>query len=406
MENNITIVNGNIFNSHSQTIVNTVNCVGVMGKGIALVYKLRYPKLFEKYQEVCKKRLLDIGKLWLYKEELNAPWVLNFPTKKHWKFPSEYGYIEAGLQKFLSSYKEKGITSIAFPLLGANNGGLDPNKVLDIMTKFLSQCDIPVEIYIYNPQSKDDLFDAFKEKWNLIPADRLKEITGIRMQKQIDIISNALNLGEIQSLISLIEYPGIGLVTMQKCYKMVMQSKEVNEPNLFEIKEDSQDSPFEMTSSTSDTSATQTIQTDGEQNKICHYIIDTNVFINCPDILSRIDSKHIIIVSAKVADELDKMKVKLSDKERRNAEKALRILNRSNDREVFFELSDASLLPDDFDKRSPDNLILSVALKYKTRNPIMLTSDNGLQIKSKILQIPTISLKDFLAQAKPWQNIT
>lgn len=185
-----------------------------------------------------------------------------------------------------------------------------------------------------------------------------------------------------------------------------MQSKEVNERNLFDIKEDSQDSPFEMTSSTSDTSAPQTIQTDGEQNNICHYIIDTNVFINCPDILSRIDSKHKIIVSAKVADELDKMKVKLSDKERRNAEKALRILNRSNDQDVFFELSDASLLPDDFDKRSPDNLILSVALKYKSRNPIMLTSDNGLQIKSKILQIPTISLKDFLAQAKPWQNIT
>lgn len=405
MENNVTIIKGNIFNSHSQTIVNTVNCVGVMGKGIALVYKLRYPQLFEKYQAVCKKGLLDIGKLWLYKEEDNVPWVLNFPTKKHWKFPSEYGYIEAGLQKFLSSYKEKGITSIAFPLLGANNGGLEPNKVLDIMKKFLSQCDIPVDIYLYDPQSKDDLFDLFKEKWNLIPADKIKNITGIRMQKQIDIISNALNSGDIQSLISLIEYPGIGLATMQKCYKMVMESKDLDTPNLFDLQEDSQSLPFITSSSPSDIIPHQSRQLDEEQFNIYHYIIDTNVFINCPDILSKIDCKHKIVLSAKVADELDRMKVKLSDKERKNAEKALRILNRS-DREVRFELSDSSLLPDDFDKRSPDNLILSVALKYKTRNPIMLTSDNGLQIKSKILQIPTISLKDFLAQAKPWQNIT
>ena len=126
------------------------------------------------------------------------------------------------------------------------------------------------------------------------------------------------------------------------------------------------------------------------------YIIDTNVFVNCPDIISKIDKKYPIVLSAKVTDELDKMKIKLDDQGKKNAEKALRILNTEKGHKIIYEFADTSLLPEDFDKRSPDNMILSVALKYKSENPIMLTSDNGLQLKSKILDIATISLKSFL----------
>lgn len=127
-----------------------------------------------------------------------------------------------------------------------------------------------------------------------------------------------------------------------------------------------------------------------------YYIIDTNVFVNFPDIINKIDKKYPIILSAKVTDELDKLKIKLTEQDKQNAEKALRILNNENSHEIIYEFSDVSLLPDDFDKRSPDNMILSVALKYKAENPIMLTSDNGLQLKSKILGITTISLNNFL----------
>lgn len=126
-----------------------------------------------------------------------------------------------------------------------------------------------------------------------------------------------------------------------------------------------------------------------------YYIIDTNVFINCPDILSKIDTKYPIILSAKVIDELDKFKIR-SEQEKKNAETALRLLNRESTREIKFETAEASLLPPDYDRRSPDNLILSVALKYKKDHPIMLTSDNGLQLKCKALGITTISLKVFL----------
>ena len=221
---NIKFIRGNIFNTKAQSIVNTVNCVGVMGKGIALVFKLRYPKMFDLYSEYCKKKLIGIGKLWLYKEEENAPWVLNFPTKFHWKYPSKKEYIEKGLSKFVETYKDKGITSIAFPLLGTHNGGLDKQEVLSIMNQYLGQCNIPIEIYEYDPLSPDDLFEAFKKKWNLIPLEDKKATTGIRTQKQIDTINNAVNSESVKSMIALIEYDGVGIKTMEKCFKLVMNS--------------------------------------------------------------------------------------------------------------------------------------------------------------------------------------
>ncbi len=127
------------------------------------------------------------------------------------------------------------------------------------------------------------------------------------------------------------------------------------------------------------------------------YIIDTNVFVNYPDIISKIDEKYLVVLSAKVIDELDKLKIKLDTTEKQNVEKALRNINRAMDRRnVKMELSDLELLPADFDKKSPDNNILTVALKFEHENPILLTSDNGLQVKAKGLGIATISLKDFL----------
>ena len=127
------------------------------------------------------------------------------------------------------------------------------------------------------------------------------------------------------------------------------------------------------------------------------YIIDTNVFVECPNIISKINNKFGVVLSAKVIDELDKLKIKLDNDGRLNVQKALRMINTTiGKRDIKMEYADPSLLPEDFDKQSPDNLILSVALKFKNDNPILLTSDNGLQIKAKMMSITTISLKDFL----------
>ena len=131
------------------------------------------------------------------------------------------------------------------------------------------------------------------------------------------------------------------------------------------------------------------------------YIIDTNVFIDQPDIISKIDTKYRVILSAKVIDELDNLKVSLTVDKKKNVQKALRLINNSIEkRNIKMDTADLSLLPNDFNKKSPDNFILSVALYYKTENPIMLTSDNGLQIKAKGLNITTIKLKDFLKQLR------
>ncbi len=131
------------------------------------------------------------------------------------------------------------------------------------------------------------------------------------------------------------------------------------------------------------------------------YIIDTNVFVDHPEIISKIDTKYSVVLSAKVIDELDYLKISLSEEQKKNVQKSLRLINESIDkRGIKMDTADLNLLPSDFNKKSPDNFILSVALKYKSENPIMLTSDNGLQIKAKGLGITTITLKEFLNQRK------
>ena len=127
------------------------------------------------------------------------------------------------------------------------------------------------------------------------------------------------------------------------------------------------------------------------------YIIDTNVFVNKPNIIDYINPRDNIVVSAKVVDELDKLKLSLDDKSKRNVEEALRNINTVfKSRNIRMECADLNYLPTDFSKKNPDNLILSIAIKYRNQNPILLTSDNGFQIKAKGLGIPTLRLNDFI----------
>ena len=141
----IEYIEGDIFESPAQVIVNTVNTVGVMGKGLALSFKQRYPEMFERYKSVCEKHLLTVGKLMLFYEADH--WLLLFPTKENWRNPSKLEYIEKGLMKFVQTYAEKNITSIAFPRLGCGNGELDWNDVKPLMERYLKK--LPIDVYIY-----------------------------------------------------------------------------------------------------------------------------------------------------------------------------------------------------------------------------------------------------------------
>lgn len=137
----------NIFDSPAQTLVNAVNTVGVMGKGIAQDYKQRYPEMFKRYKAFCDAGTLTIGKLYLYKGP--NKWVLNLPTKLHWRNPSKPEYVEAGLKKFAETYSDSGITSISFPQLGTGNGGLDWGSVVrPMMERYLDPIAIPVYVHV------------------------------------------------------------------------------------------------------------------------------------------------------------------------------------------------------------------------------------------------------------------
>lgn len=150
----IKYMKGDLFSSPAQVLVNTVNLDGVMGKGIALQFKKLYPDMFKQYQFYCEQKMLQIGKLWIYKTP--NKWILNFPTKNHWRNKSKMEYIEKGLQKFVDTYIDRGITSIAFPKLGCGNGGLDWKDVKPVMDRYLKN--LPIDIFVY-----EDQFDQKKE---------------------------------------------------------------------------------------------------------------------------------------------------------------------------------------------------------------------------------------------------
>jgi O-acetyl-ADP-ribose deacetylase (regulator of RNase III) len=144
----ITYVASSLYTSPAQVLVNTVNTQGVMGKGVAAEFKRIYPKMFEQYRDLCERNEIDIGVLWIYKTP--RKWILNFPTKKHWRNPSKPEYIEAGLKKFYNQCADAGIHSIAFPALGCGNGELDwQNTVKPLMEKYLNK--LPIDVFIHLP---------------------------------------------------------------------------------------------------------------------------------------------------------------------------------------------------------------------------------------------------------------
>lgn len=143
----IKYIKGDIFTAETQTIVNTVNCVGVMGKGIALTYKQKYPDMYKSYRKICDNKLLRPGLLHLWKGDV---WILNFPTKDNWRNASKVSYLEDGLKKFVETYEDRGIESISFPQLGCANGGLNwEDEVKPLMEKHLANLNIDITIYLY-----------------------------------------------------------------------------------------------------------------------------------------------------------------------------------------------------------------------------------------------------------------
>jgi O-acetyl-ADP-ribose deacetylase (regulator of RNase III) len=161
---------GNLLDSEAEALVNTVNTVGVMGKGIALQFKNMFPNNFKLYANACKEKEVKVGKLLVTEEETllkGKKIIINFPTKTDWRLPSEYNYIEVGMNQLVKVIKDNNIKTIAIPPLGSGNGGLDWNKVKMILEKHLSV--LACEIYIYEPSAAIQEVMK-KERVKLTPA--------------------------------------------------------------------------------------------------------------------------------------------------------------------------------------------------------------------------------------------
>lgn len=148
---------GNLLESTAEALVNTVNTVGIMGKGIALQFKNQFPINYKCYRKACQAGKVQIGQLFVTEEEdmlKGKRIIINFPTKTDWRRPSEYSYIEQGLAalvQFIQTRRENNqpIKSIALPPLGAGNGGLAWDQVKDLIELFLANIDC--EVYVYQP---------------------------------------------------------------------------------------------------------------------------------------------------------------------------------------------------------------------------------------------------------------
>jgi O-acetyl-ADP-ribose deacetylase (regulator of RNase III)/uncharacterized protein YwgA len=152
-DQNVRLVSGNILDSRAQTLVNTVNCVGVMGKGIALDFKRRYPEMFSDYVARCERHEVRLGQPYRYKA--NDHWIVNFPTKNHWRAVSRLSDIVGGLNYLEEHYQEWGIASLAMPPLGCGNGQLEWKVVGPTLVRHLERLNVPVDLYVPRGESPD-----------------------------------------------------------------------------------------------------------------------------------------------------------------------------------------------------------------------------------------------------------
>lgn len=171
---------GDLFASKAQTLVNTVNTVGVMGKGVALEFKKRFPGMFEDYVARCDRKQVRLGEPYLYRD-LAGTMVVNFPTKEHWRSPSRLADVERGLDHFVRHHAKWGLTSAAFPPLGCGNGGLEWAEVGPLIYRKLAGLPIDIELYAPYGTPKEQLSSKFLGR----PVQMSLEGRGRRQEKMV-----------------------------------------------------------------------------------------------------------------------------------------------------------------------------------------------------------------------------
>jgi O-acetyl-ADP-ribose deacetylase (regulator of RNase III) len=151
----ITFTAGNLLEADVEAMVNTVNTVGVMGKGVALMFKEAFPENFRAYQHACKEKRVRLGEVFATerKDLLGPKWIINFPTKGHWRYPSKIEWVQEGLNDLARFIQDKKISSIAVPPLGSGNGGLNWSEVRPLIEASLGSLK-DVTVIVYEPTAK------------------------------------------------------------------------------------------------------------------------------------------------------------------------------------------------------------------------------------------------------------
>ena len=219
-------IKGNLFNSRAQAYVNTVNCVGAMGKGIALEFRRRYPAMFDQYKKDCQEKKVVPGRILSYPQ--GDKLILNFAIKDDWKQPSKIEWIESTLKQFVAWYRNKGIKSVAFPWMGAMNGGLPFGLIQSTMREHLKNLsDIEVEVYTFDPDESDELFEALR---NIISSGNSFVLRSkVRMKdEQFRDIEWMIKKGTIKSLSRLEERKILGKTSMDNLYYFLTQVAQNN----------------------------------------------------------------------------------------------------------------------------------------------------------------------------------
>ncbi|WP_317382561.1 macro domain-containing protein [Megasphaera stantonii] len=147
---------GDLLQCDAEALVNTINCVGTMGKGIALAFKNKFPDNFKAYKIACDKKEIRPGKMFVYdmSDLFNKKYIINFPTKDHWRGRSKLIYIKEGLWDFVRVINELNIQSVAIPPLGCGNGGLQWNVVKPLIEESLQNIKHNITVYIYEPPKR------------------------------------------------------------------------------------------------------------------------------------------------------------------------------------------------------------------------------------------------------------
>jgi O-acetyl-ADP-ribose deacetylase (regulator of RNase III) len=167
----IRFTKGNLLDADVEAIVNTVNTLGVMGKGIALMFKEQFPENFEAYEAACRRKEVALGKMFVTESpELHGPrWIINFPTKANWRFPSKLEWIASGMEDLKRVILDKGIKSIALPPLGSGNGKLNWRDVRPLIEKALGDLS-GLDVVVYEPTQAYQNVTKTTGKEDLTPA--------------------------------------------------------------------------------------------------------------------------------------------------------------------------------------------------------------------------------------------